>query len=65
VRETLTAADKDRLAKFQRAKTHCPSGHPYNEANTWHYRDRRYCRACHRARVRATREEAQRDAARR
>lgn len=36
---------------IRRAKTHCPAGHPYDEANTlvskqgW-----RSCRACHRAR---------------
>lgn len=27
-------------------KTHCPSGHPYDEENTRLYRGRRYCRAC-------------------
>lgn len=31
----------------QTAKTHCPQGHPYDEANTHHYRNRRYCKACH------------------
>jgi NUMOD4 motif/HNH endonuclease len=38
----------------QRAKTHCPRGHAYDEANT--YRDAkqyRRCRACHRAAQRA------------
>lgn len=29
-----------------REKTHCPSGHPYDEANTKWYQGRRYCRAC-------------------
>ena len=30
-------------------RTHCPRGHPYNEANTYHYPDgRRGCRTCHR-----------------
>lgn len=28
------------------AKTHCPHGHPYDEANTIHYRGHRFCRAC-------------------
>lgn len=27
-------------------KTHCNSGHPFDEANTRLYRGRRYCRAC-------------------
>lgn len=27
-------------------KTHCPSGHPYDEANTVRYDNRRYCLAC-------------------
>jgi hypothetical protein len=30
-------------------KTHCPSGHPYNDANTLRYRGQRACRACARA----------------
>jgi len=28
------------------AKTHCPKGHPYDEENTLHYRNKRYCIAC-------------------
>lgn len=28
------------------AKTHCPRGHPYDEANTRLYQGRRYCRSC-------------------
>ncbi|KKM20386.1 hypothetical protein LCGC14_1645960 [marine sediment metagenome] len=35
------------------SKTHCPRGHPYDEANTYRdRRDRRYCRACNRERQR-------------
>jgi hypothetical protein len=30
----------------QLVKTHCPSGHEYNEANTKVYQGRRYCRRC-------------------
>lgn len=30
------------------AKTECPSGHAYDEANTRIYQGRRYCRACSR-----------------
>ncbi len=35
---------------LQRSKTHCPQGHPYDEANTTHRRGRRHCKACQRAR---------------
>lgn len=31
-------------------KTHCPSGHRYDEANTRHYKGRRYCLECRRDR---------------
>ena len=36
-------------------KTHCPQGHAYDEANTYHraYDNSRQCRACNRERVRA------------
>lgn len=35
-------------------KTHCPQGHPYDEANTWSSRDRnqRICRTCRRENMR-------------
>ena len=37
----------------QTAKTHCPQGHPYDEANTYVDPDGgRRCRACHRERMR-------------
>jgi hypothetical protein len=36
-------------------KTHCPKGHPYDEANTYRYRGKRSCRACNRAAVAALR----------
>lgn len=29
-----------------RRKTHCPMGHPYDDANTIHKNGRRFCRAC-------------------
>lgn len=42
------------VAVLNRAKTHCPQGHPYDEKNTGHSAgNRRYCRACHRDRARA------------
>jgi hypothetical protein len=32
---------------YQRNKTHCPQGHPYDEANTyWHPNGSRKCRTC-------------------
>lgn len=38
--------------KAQRAKSHCPQGHPYDEANTYIAKGGgRCCRACHRERV--------------
>lgn len=45
---------------LQRAKTHCPKGHPYNEENTYirpkdPYK-RRCCRACNREAVRRYKE---------
>lgn len=33
-------------AAFQRAKTHCPQGHPYSVENTRHYRNERSCIEC-------------------
>jgi hypothetical protein len=33
---------------WNRAKTHCPKGHPYDEANTRVKGNRRVCRECHR-----------------
>jgi hypothetical protein len=36
-------------------KTHCPKGHPYDEANTSIRGGRRHCRACHRDRMKAKR----------
>lgn len=32
--------------------THCPKGHPYDEANTYWYKGWRSCRLCHRDRQR-------------
>lgn len=42
----------------QRSKTHCPSGHPYNEENTYHRAGERACRACSRAKCRKKRAAA-------
>lgn len=41
-------------AAINAAKTHCPQGHPYDEANTYMISDgRRQCRTCQRLRARA------------
>ena len=43
---------RDMLARqrhFQQQKTHCPQGHPYDEANTQRWHGQRICRTCHRA----------------
>jgi HNH endonuclease len=42
----------------QRAKTHCPHGHPYDEENTYRYRGGRHCIACKRAKKAAQRRSA-------
>jgi len=34
--------------QFNRNKTHCPRGHPYDDENTRIYQGRRQCRACDR-----------------
>lgn len=39
-------------------KTHCPQGHPYDEANTYTMGSWRYCRACHYAHSKAYRQRA-------
>lgn len=38
---------------FQRLKTHCPAGHPYDLFNTRFYRGMRRCKTCHREQERA------------
>lgn len=41
---------------WQRAITHCPANHPYNQANTRVANGRRHCRACDRERSRRNRD---------
>ena len=36
---------------WQAQKTHCPQGHPYDEANTCHSGGKRHCRTCSRKRA--------------
>ena len=44
------------IGAWQRAKTHCPAGHPYSAENTTRRaRGGRICRTCRRARDRAAR----------
>lgn len=45
---------------WERDKTHCANGHPFDEANTYRWKNKRICRTCHaeyerdrRARMRA------------
>ncbi len=52
--EPVTHAENVRRGdggKHWAAKTHCPSGHEYTEANVRLYRGRRYCRSCQKARA--------------
>ena len=43
-RENVLRGDAPSAACAKR--THCPKGHPYDEENTLHYRNKRYCIAC-------------------
>jgi hypothetical protein len=43
--------DYNVLAAAERARTHCPYGHPYDERNTLRYRGQRRCKTCHRRRI--------------
>jgi hypothetical protein len=50
--EPVSGAENTRRGRtwaINGTKTHCPSGHPYDEANTHVCGGRRYCRACNRA----------------
>jgi HNH endonuclease len=54
--EPVTGGENTRRAHA--AITHCPAGHPYDEANTYRVNSTRYCRACGRARAAARRRAA-------
>lgn len=55
-RKGRLAGRTNALAQRNSAKTHCPSGHPYDTANTWVKANGwRACRACRRNRERAKR----------
>lgn len=52
--EPVTRAENTRRApKANALKTHCPQGHPYDEANTYTSGGGRLCRACRQIRNRA------------
>ena len=40
-------------ARFQKNKTHCPKGHPYDAENTYHYKSARSCKTCRRMAARS------------
>lgn len=47
----------DRSPRAAQNRTHCPQGHEYSDANTYHGReDNRACRTCHRERERLRRQ---------
>lgn len=46
--ENTRRGDMSAMGSHNRAKTHCPQGHPYDEANTGRCRGERYCRTCNR-----------------
>lgn len=44
----MTNLTPEHGAAIQRAKTKCPAGHPYDEANTYRHNNKRHCRTCRR-----------------
>jgi len=40
------SVSRGRHRNGEKTKTHCPSGHPYSEGNTYEYRGQRQCRTC-------------------
>jgi len=46
----------DTVPARRAAQTHCASGHPFSEENTYWWNNRRYCRACRVVRNREARE---------
>ena len=61
------ASRKNRLSRqgnvVTKAKTHCPQGHPYDEANTYWYRGHRQCLTCRRSRTRPNKNQTEETAA--
>lgn len=48
--EALSTLSHGREHNIHLRVTHCPSGHPYDERNTYRAHGRRYCRQCQRQR---------------
>ncbi len=46
-RENTIRGDRWSMGRLNRAKTHCPRGHAYDEENTYRYGNQRFCKACH------------------
>lgn len=47
--EPVTNAENIRRGlsgNYQKVKTHCPRGHAYDKANTYHYKEQRHCKKC-------------------
>lgn len=47
--DPVTHQENVRRGLHGRVRTHCPQGHPYDEANTYIYNGRSHCRTCNRA----------------
>ena len=57
--EPVTHAENMRRGVWNnRLKTHCVHGHPFDEANTTWWKNKRSCRTCHRVLMRAKRDRA-------
>lgn len=53
----MISKGRARCGEWQRARTHCPKGHAYDDANTLHRGGRRFCRECQREYQRSHREQ--------
>ena len=54
--ENVRRGDHSHLGRGNREKTHCPKGHPYDEANTYtSSAGKRHCKMCSRSRDRSER----------
>ena len=61
VTQRVNTLRSESLSAQRARRTHCPAGHPYDEANTYvTKKNERMCRACHRDRERA-RKQANRE----
>ena len=51
VQENIRRGMAGKLNHYQKTKTHCPQGHPYDTQNTLFYKGTRRCRECSRVRA--------------